>query len=297
MQFPSFPLSASSKIQMTSISFSSQLKKEQSLGRDSSVECIVTSCRLLFICFKGFEIRMLRRFMDKLPAFQSVWDAVLLSRQEKNALWGGAGQSSGWDRVRSAGPPSFWKPHPRMWRQWRIRAPAVRQTDRILLVCGPEWGGGPGDSFSSRQHPHVWVTGGSLWRGRVIKIGPKQTGPCQTGIHDDGGPPDVRPTPRPDVDPLPPGTHLLFAQSGRIEHVPLESYEMRKEGAKAVLHLPVGSLRSRFSLGNICETLLHLLRLTFQPLHLLTRTLAAPICLSAGLRLALYCRHMVSLRP
>lgn len=51
--------------------------------------------------------------------------------------------------------------------------------------------------------------------------------------------PPVGPTPRPDVHPLPPGTHLLFTQSGRIEHVPLDGYAMEKEGAKAVLHLPV----------------------------------------------------------
>ncbi|KAK7901950.1 hypothetical protein WMY93_018719 [Mugilogobius chulae] len=48
----------------------------------------------------------------------------------------------------------------------------------------------------------------------------------------------VGPTPRPDVHPLPPGTHLLYAQSGRIEHVPLEGYDMKKEEAKALLHLP-----------------------------------------------------------
>lgn len=51
-------------------------------------------------------------------------------------------------------------------------------------------------------------------------------------------PPPVGPTPRPDVQPVPPGTHLLFAQSGRIEHVPLEGYDMKKEDAKAVIHLP-----------------------------------------------------------
>uniref|UniRef100_A0A4W6CCJ4 Nidogen 1 n=1 Tax=Lates calcarifer TaxID=8187 RepID=A0A4W6CCJ4_LATCA len=50
--------------------------------------------------------------------------------------------------------------------------------------------------------------------------------------------PPVGPTPRPDVHPLPPGTHLLFAQSGRIEHVPLEGYDMKKDDAKPVLHLP-----------------------------------------------------------
>lgn len=51
-------------------------------------------------------------------------------------------------------------------------------------------------------------------------------------------PPPVGPTPRPDVHPLPPGTHLLYAQSGRIEHVPLEGYDMKKDDAKTVLHLP-----------------------------------------------------------
>lgn len=51
-------------------------------------------------------------------------------------------------------------------------------------------------------------------------------------------PPPVGPTPRPDVYPLPPGTHLLYAQSGRIEFVPLEGYDMKKSESKAVLHLP-----------------------------------------------------------
>lgn len=48
----------------------------------------------------------------------------------------------------------------------------------------------------------------------------------------------VGPAPRPDVHPLPPGTHLLYAQSGRIEHVPLEGHDMKKDEAKALLHLP-----------------------------------------------------------
>ncbi|XP_061600781.1 nidogen-1 isoform X2 [Cololabis saira] len=51
-------------------------------------------------------------------------------------------------------------------------------------------------------------------------------------------PTPVGPHPRPDVHVLPPGTHLLFAQSGRIEHIPLEGYDMKKGDAKAVLHLP-----------------------------------------------------------
>uniref|UniRef100_A0A8C2WHH2 Nidogen 1 n=1 Tax=Cyclopterus lumpus TaxID=8103 RepID=A0A8C2WHH2_CYCLU len=58
------------------------------------------------------------------------------------------------------------------------------------------------------------------------------------GIEHGGVSPPVGPTTRPDVNPLPQGTHLLFAQSGRIDHIPLEGYDMKKDGAKAVLHLP-----------------------------------------------------------
>ncbi|KAJ8285030.1 hypothetical protein COCON_G00038800 [Conger conger] len=51
-------------------------------------------------------------------------------------------------------------------------------------------------------------------------------------------PPPVGPTPRPDVSPLPAGTHLLFAQSGKIEHIPLDGQKMKKSEAKTLLHLP-----------------------------------------------------------
>ncbi len=47
------------------------------------------------------------------------------------------------------------------------------------------------------------------------------------------------PTPRPDVYPVAPGSHLLFAQSGKIELVPLDGYSMKKEEAKPLLHVPV----------------------------------------------------------
>uniref|UniRef100_A0A2K6V4M9 Nidogen 1 n=1 Tax=Saimiri boliviensis boliviensis TaxID=39432 RepID=A0A2K6V4M9_SAIBB len=40
------------------------------------------------------------------------------------------------------------------------------------------------------------------------------------------------------VIPLPPGTHLLFAQTGKIERLPLEGNTMRKTEAKALLHVP-----------------------------------------------------------
>lgn len=66
-------------------------------------------------------------------------------------------------------------------------------------------------------------------------------------LGDHGGmPPPVRPTPRPDVHPLQPGTHLLFAQSGRIEHVPMDGQDMKKTDARALLHLPVSPCRKRW---------------------------------------------------
>ncbi|KAJ8365984.1 hypothetical protein SKAU_G00148150 [Synaphobranchus kaupii] len=51
-------------------------------------------------------------------------------------------------------------------------------------------------------------------------------------------PPPVGPTPRPDVSPLAPGTYLLFAQNGKIDHIPLDSQKMKKNEAKTLLHLP-----------------------------------------------------------
>ncbi|XP_034043534.1 nidogen-1-like [Thalassophryne amazonica] len=66
------------------------------------------------------------------------------------------------------------------------------------------------------------------------------TGPGSTALcinHAVTAPP-VGPTPRPDVSPVTPGTHLLFVQSGKIEHIPLDGYKMRNEAAKPLLHVP-----------------------------------------------------------
>lgn len=43
------------------------------------------------------------------------------------------------------------------------------------------------------------------------------------------------------VIPLPPGTHLLFAQAGKIERLPLDGNTMKKTEAKALLHMPVSA--------------------------------------------------------
>ncbi|XP_020511653.1 nidogen-1-like [Labrus bergylta] len=67
-----------------------------------------------------------------------------------------------------------------------------------------------------------------------------RTGPGSTPLCIDQAvtPAPVGPTPRPDVHPVAPGTHLLFAQSGRIEHLPLDGYSFKKEDAKPLLHIP-----------------------------------------------------------
>uniref|UniRef100_A0A803YHI8 Nidogen 1 n=1 Tax=Meleagris gallopavo TaxID=9103 RepID=A0A803YHI8_MELGA len=60
----------------------------------------------------------------------------------------------------------------------------------------------------------------------------------RSGLSTAAPPVVIGPSVRPDTIPLPPGTHLLFAQSGKIEHVPLEGNSMKKNGAKALLHIP-----------------------------------------------------------
>ncbi|XP_030050841.1 nidogen-1 [Microcaecilia unicolor] len=67
------------------------------------------------------------------------------------------------------------------------------------------------------------------------RTGPGVRPPCLDTVTP---PPPVGPTVRPDLIPLPPGTHLIFAQSGKIEHVPLEGNSMKKTAAKTLLHVP-----------------------------------------------------------
>uniref|UniRef100_A0A673G3M9 Nidogen-1-like n=1 Tax=Sinocyclocheilus rhinocerous TaxID=307959 RepID=A0A673G3M9_9TELE len=51
-------------------------------------------------------------------------------------------------------------------------------------------------------------------------------------------PPLIGPTPRADISPLTPGANLLFTQSGRIDHIPLDGNRMMQDEAKTVLHEP-----------------------------------------------------------
>ncbi|XP_020309923.1 nidogen-1 [Oncorhynchus kisutch] len=83
---------------------------------------------------------------------------------------------------------------------------------------------------------------GQCWcvDGNGQEISNTRTGPGQRPLCIDRGviPPPIGPTTRPDVSPVAPGTHLLFAQSGKIEQIPLDGYSMNKGEAKALLHLP-----------------------------------------------------------
>uniref|UniRef100_A0A673FV08 Nidogen-1-like n=1 Tax=Sinocyclocheilus rhinocerous TaxID=307959 RepID=A0A673FV08_9TELE len=72
-----------------------------------------------------------------------------------------------------------------------------------------------------------------------LEISGTRTGPGrfpECPGHDVPGP--IRPTPDPNVSPLPPGSQILFAQSGKIEYIPLEGHNLKKNEAKTALHLP-----------------------------------------------------------
>lgn len=110
----------------------------------------------------------------------------------------------------------------------------------------------------SVSHRKNYASGGGLEEAFVHQIPPQKLLILRLsllGIDHGGVRPPVGPTPRPDVYPLQPGTHLLFAQSGRIEHVPMDGYDMKKADAKAVLHLPVSWRKSSCEKGGSASSL------------------------------------------
>lgn len=62
---------------------------------------------------------------------------------------------------------------------------------------------------------------------------------CHLGLSTVAPPTHYGPSVPTAVIPLPSGTHLLFAQTGKIERLPLEGRTMKKMEAKALLHAPV----------------------------------------------------------
>lgn len=176
-------------------------------------------------------------------------------REDKNTVWAPQRQSPGCDRVWFKGPPaSRWAVRPYVWRVRCLRTHAVPRQLRPLLVCGPKWTGDPWDSLGAWKKTNVWVnqctqnqtlheqwsnTNRATWKRHRRDIFTDRKGFSLSGINHGVVPPPVGPTTRPNVYPLPPGTHLLFSQNGRIDHIPLEGYHMKKDDARAVLHLPV----------------------------------------------------------
>ncbi|KAI2658943.1 Nidogen-1 [Labeo rohita] len=61
---------------------------------------------------------------------------------------------------------------------------------------------------------------------------------ASVGIDHNVAPPLTGPTPRTDISPLTPGANLLFAQNGKIDHIPLDGNRMNKDESKTVLHVP-----------------------------------------------------------
>lgn len=147
-------------------------------------------------------------------------------------------------------------------------AGAWTETARRFLAPGPSLGLGPivSDSFSLeptlraffntfglRWEVYSWGRAPSAaledWYYHLIfvflpilhKIMIQEFWLCCSAIGIDSGvvPTPIGPNTKPEVTPPPPGTHLLYSQSGKIEHIPLKGYRMMKQEAKAILHLPV----------------------------------------------------------
>uniref|UniRef100_A0AAY4ELV2 Nidogen 1b n=1 Tax=Denticeps clupeoides TaxID=299321 RepID=A0AAY4ELV2_9TELE len=108
-----------------------------------------------------------------------------------------------------------------------------RPTPQFVPTCDPYGAYEPTQCF-----PHA----GQCWcvdrNGQEIQGTRSGDGSRPSCIDHGISPPLVGPTPRPDVSPPTPGTNLLFAQSGKIEHIPLDGYSMKKEEARTLLHVP-----------------------------------------------------------
>ncbi|XP_067287104.1 nidogen-1-like isoform X2 [Pseudorasbora parva] len=74
--------------------------------------------------------------------------------------------------------------------------------------------------------------------GREIPGSRAQPGHTPTCIDHNVAPPLIGPTPRSDIIAPPPGANILFAQSGRIELLPLDGGHMSRDEARTLLHVP-----------------------------------------------------------
>lgn len=98
------------------------------------------------------------------------------------------------------------------------------------------------DSYGAYEPTQCHASVGQCWcvDDAGVEIPGSRTGPGSRPmcIDHNVAPPIIGPTPRPDVSPLAPGANLLFAQSGKIDSIPLDGDRMNKDGAMTVLHVP-----------------------------------------------------------
>lgn len=98
------------------------------------------------------------------------------------------------------------------------------------------------DQYGAYEPTQCHASVGQCWcvdsAGQEIPGSRTEAGSRPLCIDHNVAPPLIGPTPRSDISPLTPGANLLFAQSGRIDHIPLEGNRMSKGQAKTILHVP-----------------------------------------------------------
>uniref|UniRef100_A0A8B9L2A0 Nidogen 1 n=1 Tax=Astyanax mexicanus TaxID=7994 RepID=A0A8B9L2A0_ASTMX len=82
---------------------------------------------------------------------------------------------------------------------------------------------------------HCWCVDRNGQEIPGTRTGPGSTPTC---LDHNVAPTAFGPTPSTVIIQVSPGTNLLFAQSGKIEYIPLEGNNMKKEEAKTMIHLP-----------------------------------------------------------
>uniref|UniRef100_A0A9J7XID7 Nidogen 1b n=1 Tax=Cyprinus carpio carpio TaxID=630221 RepID=A0A9J7XID7_CYPCA len=98
------------------------------------------------------------------------------------------------------------------------------------------------DAYGAYEPLQCHASAGQCWcvdsSGLEIPGSRAQPGSRPMCIDHSVAPPLIGPTPKADISPLTPGANLLFSQSGKIDHIPLDGNRMIKDEAKTVLHVP-----------------------------------------------------------
>ncbi|XP_042622925.1 nidogen-1-like [Cyprinus carpio] len=98
------------------------------------------------------------------------------------------------------------------------------------------------DAYGAYEPLQCHASAGQCWcvdsSGLEIPGSRAQPGTRPMCIDHSVAPPLIGPTPKADISPLTPGANLLFSQSGKIDHIPLDGNRMIKDEAKTVLHVP-----------------------------------------------------------